>query len=197
MACLQEPETGGRTGVADGRAVLARLPRMLLERARRHGWTLVRRYAEGLVGMLWQQAFPAMGSTDVARYAAAEGIELTWEGDRLVTRRHRPAVRPAGPDGCLAWSNLLAFCSEWTMDPAVREFLVATVGRTGLPFETTLGDGSPFTADDVEAVNRAYDEVAVHVSWRAGDVLLLDNVRTAHSTEAFTGERRMAVLHAG
>ena len=95
-----------------------------------------------------------------------------------------------------AWSNLLAFCSEWTMDPAVRAYLTATIGPEALPFTTSFGDGSPCTAADVDTINAAYDRATVHVRWRAGDVLVLDNLRTAHSMEAYTGERRMAVLHA-
>ena len=81
--------------------------------------------------------------------------------------------------------------------PAVREyFLVATAGRPGLPFETAYGDGSPFPAADVDNRQRRVRPGHRARAWRAGDVLLLDNVRTAHSMEPYTGEREMAVLHA-
>jgi Taurine catabolism dioxygenase TauD, TfdA family len=196
VACLRPAANGGRTGVADGRVVLSLLPDRLVERAERHGWSLVRRYAGGLIGMAWQDAFAGMDAAAVESYAAQEGIELEWGTDHLLTRRRRTAVRETGPDGMPAWSNLLAFCSEWTMDPAVRDYLVATLGRSKLPFETSFGDGSPFTAEDAETVNAAYDKATVHVCWQAGDVLLLDNVRTAHSMEPFTGTREMAVMHA-
>jgi hypothetical protein len=196
IACLRPPASGGRTGVADGRVVLSLLPDPLVDRARRHGWTLVRRYAPGLIGMPWWEAFPGMDTAAVEAYTAAEAIEVEWDPQRLHTRRHRPAIRPTGGDGAPAWSNLLAFCSEWTLDPAVRGYLVSTAGPDGLPFQTSFGDGSPFTADAVETVHGAYERATIHVSWRAGDVLLLDNVRTAHSMEPFTGERAMAVLHA-
>jgi hypothetical protein len=196
VACLRPPASGGRTGVADGRAVLSRLPGRLVERAQRHGWTLVRRYAAGLIGMPWPEAFPGRDAAAVEAYAAAEEIDLEWGPDRLLTRRSRPAIRPTGPGEIPAWSNLLAFCSEWTMDPAVRQYLVAALGRAGLPFETSFGDGSPFPAADVETVNSAYEQATTHVAWRAGDVLLLDNIRAAHSTEPFTGRRDMAVMHA-
>ena len=196
IACRHPADSGGRTGVADGRAVLELLPDRLVERAARHGWRLVRRYAAGLIGMPWQEAFPGMDATAVQAYAAAEGIDLVWGDGTLTTRRDRPAIRPTGAGDVPAWSNLLAFCSEWTMDPAVRGYLVATMGRDGLPFETSFGDGSPFTAQDVETVNAAYDRVTWYVHWRPGDVLLLDNVRSAHSMEPYTGRREMAVLHA-
>ncbi|MEV6997422.1 TauD/TfdA family dioxygenase [Streptomyces sp. NPDC093982] len=197
IACLKPADSGGATGVADGRAVLPLLPDALVERAGRHGWTLVRRYAGGLIGMPWQDAFPGLDDAGVEAYAAAEVLELEWGPDSLVTRRTRPAIRPAGTDRGEAWSNLLAFCSEWTMDPLVREYLISALGRQGLPFETSYGDGEPFTAADVDAANAAYDRAATRIGWQAGDVLLLDNIRTAHSMEPSTGDRRMAVLHAG
>jgi hypothetical protein len=196
VACLTPAQSGGRTGVADGRAVLGLLPGGLAERAARAGWTLTRRYAEGLIGMPWQAAFAEMDRAGVEAYAAAEDIELTWDTNCLVTRRTRPAIRATGTDGIPAWTNLLAFCSEWTMDPAIRDYLVETLGREALPYETEFGDGSPFTAADVDTVNDAYDLATAYITWRAGDVLLLDNRRTAHSVEPFTGGRQMAVLHA-
>lgn len=196
VACLKPAESGGRTGVADGRAVLDLVPTGLAERADRAGWTLTRRYAKGLIGMPWQAAFAGMDRVGVEAYAAAEDIELTWDTDCLLTRRTRPAIRPTGTDGIPAWTNLLTFCSEWTMDPAIRDYLVEVLGRDALPYETTFGDGSPFTAADVDAVNSAYDQATAHITWRAGDALLLDNIRTAHSMEPFTGDRQMAILHA-
>ena len=194
VACLRAPESGGCTGLADGRAVLDRLPRPLVSHAAAHGWTLTRRYAEGLISMSWADAFPGMDAAAVETYAAAEGITLDWAArGGLLTRRTRPALRGTEAP---AWSNLLAFCSEWTMEPAVREFLVTTLGRDGLPFETCFGDGTPFTAEDVATVNAVYDAVTVHVPWHAGDVLLLDNERVAHSMAPYVGTRSTAVVHA-
>lgn len=197
VACLRPAGSGGRTGVADGREVLAQLPTGLTDRAGEHGWTLVRRYAGGPIGMAWTDAFPGTDRAGVECWAAAEQVELRWEPGRLVTRRTRPAILPTGADGVPAWSNALAFCSEWTLDPPVREYLVTVLGREALPFETELGDGTPFGAADVETVATAYDRATAYVDWRAGDVLLLDNLRAAHSMEPYEGGRETAVLHAG
>jgi hypothetical protein len=198
VACVRPATSGGRTGIADGREVLAQLPDDLVERATAHGWTLLRRYAPGLVGTRWQDAFGTDDPATVTAYAATEDITLSWSGpDQLTTRRDRPALRPTGPDGEPAWSNLLAFCSEWTLDPAVRDYLVMALGRDALPFETAFGDGTPFTAADVATVNAAYDRVGTGVEWAPGAVLVLDNVRVAHSMEPYEGDREMLVMHAG
>lgn len=195
VACARPAAAGGRTGVADGRDVLGLLPDGLVERAGTHGWTLLRRYAPGLIGTAWQDAFGGADRAAVEAYAAEEDIRLEWVGpDQLVTRRDRPAVRATG--GVPVWSNLLAFCSEWTLDPAVRQYLLGATGRAALPFETAFGDGHPFTAADVETVNAAYERAGTTVTWEPGAVLVLDNVRTAHSTEPHSGEREMLVMHA-
>lgn len=197
LACRQPANEGGRTGVANAGVVFTLLPPELTGRASQAGWTLTRRYGPGLVGSAWPDAFAGMDRTALRRYAEQEEIELHWgDGDRLLTHRTRPAVRPTGPDGRTSWCNLLAFCSEWTMDPAVRTFLLETGGRDALPFETCLGDQTPFTARDTTVANDAYDRATTMVDWRPGSLLILDNLRIAHSTEPFSGPRRMAVLHA-
>ena len=196
VACLQPAISGGRTGVADGVEVLSLLPDTVVQHTAEHGWTLTRRYADGLIGMPWQHAFPGWDRAAVEDYAVHEQLELTWTSDSLSTKRSRAGVIEAGPNHLPAWCNLLTFCSEWTMDPAVREFLVTNLGREHLPFETRFGDGSEFTADHVAAVNAAYDAATAHVRWSAGDLLLVDNRRTAHSMEPYSGERSMAVAHA-
>ena len=68
--------------------------------------------------------------------------------------------------------------------------------RTGLPFTTRFGDGEPVGADIVELINEVY---AAHTRCAsrgsAGDLLLVDNLRTAHSREALRGRREVLVAH--
>jgi alpha-ketoglutarate-dependent taurine dioxygenase len=45
----------------------------------------------------------------------------------------------------------------------------------------------------VQLLNAAYAANTVREPWRAGDLLLVDNVRTAHSRESFTGPRDIVV----
>jgi hypothetical protein len=91
------------------------------------------------------------------------------------------------------WFNQIAFLNEWTLEPEVREFLVDTYGPGGLPFNTSYGNGDPIAPDVIETINRTYDAHTVREPWQPGDLMLLDNIRTAHSREPFRGHREVLV----
>jgi alpha-ketoglutarate-dependent taurine dioxygenase len=193
FGCLTAPETGGATAVADAAAVLAALPPDLAARAERDGWVLDRTYSDE-IGASWSDAFGTDDASEVAAYCRASGIEAEWRPDgTLRTRQHRPAVVTHPGSGRRCWFNQIAFLSEWTLLPEVREFLVDEYGPDGLPFTTRFGDGSPVGPEEVAAINDVYDAHTRREPWQAGDLLLVDNVRTAHSREPFTGAREVVV----
>ena len=66
-------------------------------------------------------------------------------------------------------------------------------GADGLPFNTRYGDGDPIGADVVATLNEVYERHTVRTPWRPGDLLLVDNIRCAHSREPFEGPREVLV----
>jgi alpha-ketoglutarate-dependent taurine dioxygenase len=95
--------------------------------------------------------------------------------------------------GQRCWFNQVAFLNEWTIDPEVREYLVEMYGADGLPFNTGFGNGDPIGEDVVELLNQVYVDNTVREPWQAGDLMLVDNIRTAHSREAYEGPREVLV----
>ncbi|SFS90686.1 non-ribosomal peptide synthetase [Saccharopolyspora flava] len=193
FGCLTAPGSGGRTTVADSQQVLAALPPELVDPFEHHGWLLRRNYHD--VGVAWPDAFGTGDRAAVDAYCAAVGIENTWlSEDRLVTRQRRAAVVRHPDTGERCWFNQIAFLNGLTVDPAVREYLTDVYGPDGLPFDTAAGDGTPVTAEVVEGINAVYDRFTVGEPWREGDVLLVDNIRTAHAREPHDGRRDIAVV---
>lgn len=193
FACLAAPETGGVTGVADAAAVLEALPRDLVDRFAREGWTLERSYNED-IGAAWEDAFGTDDRGAVERYCRANAIEFAWQPDgTLRTRQRRTAVVAHPGTGRACWFNQVAFLSEWTMDPDVHEYLVDVYGADGLPFTTRFGGGGPIGADVVDLLNRVYEEHTLREPWQAGDLMLVDNIATAHSREPYRGTREVLV----
>src|SRR5262249_31873020 len=151
------PATGGVTALADGRAVLADLPAALVERFERHGWRLTRHY-NPFVGSPWQDAFGTSDRADVERYCAANGLTPAPPDDGgLSTTQARPALLTDPDSGQRSWFNQVAFLSEWTMEPDVRDFLIAEFGPHSLPFNTFSGDGEPLDPATVETINAVYE----------------------------------------
>jgi alpha-ketoglutarate-dependent taurine dioxygenase len=193
FACLTAPESGGATPVADAPSVLEALPADLAARFEREGWLLCRTYNEE-IGAPWAEAFGTADPRAVEEYCRANAIEFAWQPDGgLRTWQRRLAVVRHPITGQRCWFNQVAFLNEWTLDPEVREFLVDTYGPDGLPFTTRFGNGDPIGADIVELLNQTYTAHTLREPWQAGDLMLVDNIRTAHSREPFTGSREVLV----
>lgn len=193
FGCLRAPESGGITATADAAAVLKALPPDLVDRFNKQGWQLVRTYTEE-IGASWAEAFGTGDRGAVEHYCGANGIRFEWlPGDGLRTWQRRPALLKHPVTGRWGWFNQIAFLSEFTMDPDVRDFLVEEYGPDGLPFTTRFGDGAPVGPDIVALINDVYERHTKREPWQPGDVLVVDNLASAHSREAYTGEREIVV----
>ncbi len=193
FACLSAPTEGGATGVADSAAVLNALPPELVARFEREGWLLTRSFSEE-IGATFEEAFGTDDRAAIENYCRANAIEFQWQPDgSLRTRQRRGAVLRHAVTGQRCWFNQIAFLNEWTLDSEVREYLVDVYGADGLPFNTRFGNGEPIGPDVVALLNRVYEASTAREPWQAGDLMLVDNIRTAHSREAFAGPREVLV----
>ncbi|MEU9450890.1 TauD/TfdA family dioxygenase [Streptomyces sp. NPDC048277] len=193
FACLTAPEQGGATAVADAEEVLRALPGALTERFERDGWILTRSYNDE-IGASLTESFGTGDRAEIERYCRANAIDFRWQPDgSLRTEQRRNAVVRHPATGRRCWFNQIAFLNEWTLAPEVREYLVDVYGADGLPFNTRHSDGTPIEEDVVQLINSTYEAHTRREPWQAGDLLLVDNIRTAHSREAFTGERQVLV----
>jgi alpha-ketoglutarate-dependent taurine dioxygenase len=193
FTCLSAPTRGGATAVADSRAVLNALPADLVARFERDGWMLTRSYNDE-IGASVAEAFGTDDRGAVESYCRANGIGFEWQPDGgLRTWQRRSAVVHHPLTGQRCWFNQIAFLNEWTIDPEVREYLVEMYGEDGLPFNTRFGNGEPLTEEIVELLNQVYVDNTMREPWQAGDLMLVDNIRTAHSREAYEGPREILV----
>jgi alpha-ketoglutarate-dependent taurine dioxygenase len=190
FACLAAPSEGGATLLADSTLLLDMLPSGLVARFEREGWLLVRHY-NGEVGPTLAQAFGSDEHEAVEAYCRANAIGFEWRSDGLRTRQRRSAIVRHPRTGRRCWFNQIAFLNEWSLDAEVRDFLVDSYGADALPFNTRFGNGEPIGPEVVRAINGAYEAVTLRDDWQAGDLLLVDNLRTAHGRERYTGPREL------
>ncbi|MEU0672179.1 TauD/TfdA family dioxygenase [Streptomyces sp. NPDC006172] len=196
FACLEAPAAGGATALADAPTVLGALPTDLVERFLRQGWLLTRTYNED-IGASLADSFGTEDRAAIEAHCRASAIAFEWQPDGgLRTRQHRSAVVRHPVTGRRCWFNQIAFLNEWTLAPEIREYLVDVYGADGLPFNTRYGDGSPLEEDTVRLLNEVYEAHTVREPWQSGDLMLVDNVRTAHSREPYDGPREVLVAMA-
>ncbi|WSB31528.1 TauD/TfdA family dioxygenase [Streptomyces scopuliridis] len=193
FGCLVAPEVGGATPVADCRQVLSALPSHLVAKMRSVGWQLKRSYSDH-ISTDWRTAFASEGPQDVERYCDDNLIAHEWQQDgNLRTSQLRPGVVQHPFTGAEVWFNHLAFWNEWSLDEELREALLDEFGPDGLPFNTAFGDGEPLTAAELRTIQAAYESATVREPWTVGDLLLVDNILTAHGRDPFRGDRKIVV----
>ncbi|MEU1279293.1 TauD/TfdA family dioxygenase [Streptomyces sp. NPDC005805] len=193
FGCVTASETGGATTIGDMRKALALLPPELVARFAEAGWLLIRNYSD-LAGMPWRKAFSSEEPAGAEAYCDEHAIGYEWlDEDTLRTRQLRSAIITHPVTGEQVWFNHFAFWNARSLDEDVREVLTETFGADGLPFDTRLGDGTPLTDSEVDAINAAYQAVTVRESWQNGDLMLVDNILCAHGRESFTGDRKILV----
>ena len=196
FACLVAATGGGETPVADSPTVLHALPAELVERFERVGWLLIRNYNDD-IGASIAGAFGTDDRSAVESYCRANAIQFEWQADGAFrTWQRRSAILAHPLTGQRCWFNQVAFLNEWTIEPEVREYLVDVYGEDGLPFNTRFGDGDPIGADVVQAIHQVYEASTVREPWQAGDLMIVDNIRTAHGREPFQGPREVLVAMA-
>jgi hypothetical protein len=62
-----------------------------------------------------------------------------------------------------------------------------------MPRNVCYGDGTPIDDATMELIGNAYEACAVRFAWRKGDVVMLDNMLTAHARDPYEGARKIAV----
>lgn len=196
LYCMVPAARGGETPIADSRRVLSRIGRRTRETFERKKVQYLRNYGKRL-DLPWQEVFRTDRQSVVEEYCRSAGIDFDWLGeDRLRTRQtcQATARHPLTDDE--VWFNQAHLFHVSSLAPDLRELLVAEYGLEGIPRNALFGDGSSIRESSLRGIRKAYERESIVFSWRAGDVLMLDNMLTAHGRAPFEGERKIVVAMA-
>lgn len=190
---LQVAEQGGETPVADCRTVHEKLPLEIRECFERKGLMYVRNYGMGL-DIPWQEAFQTTNKAVVEEYCRKAGLDYEWIGeDQCRTRQLAHVVETHPRTGETVWFNQAHLFHVSRLSPEVREWLLKAYGEENLPRNVYFADGSAIDPAMLDEINQTYTEASVVFSWREGDLLMLDNMLTAHGRKPFVGKRKVVV----
>jgi alpha-ketoglutarate-dependent taurine dioxygenase len=194
--CAKAAVSGGETPIADSRRVFQRINPGLRKRFEEKRLMYVRNYGNGL-DLTWQQVFNTDCHSDVEDYCRTRGIQCEWNEDGdLRTRQLVQGVARHPRTRDWVWFNQAHLFHLSNLDEEMQEILLDTVGEEGLPRNVYYGDGSPLEADALAEIRGVLSECEVVFPWQTGDVLMLDNMLTAHSRKPFSGERTVVVAMA-
>jgi len=191
--CETAPVDRGETPIADVRRVYARIPENIRDRFARDGWMLVRNFGTGY-GVSWETAFQTRDRDEITIYCQKHGIECEWRSsDQLRIRQRRPAIATHPVTKELVWFNHATFFHVSTLDPEMRNTLLAEFAEEDLPYNTYYSDGSPIEPEVLEVLRGAYEAETIKFPWQEHDLLLLDNMLVAHGRSPFSGPRKILV----
>ena len=208
--CETPPAEGGSTTLGDMREITRAIDPDVIGRFLSRGGLQLRRnlpLPEGIEGRPgvpkpWTQVFNTDDPAQAQAQADARGWRSEWQADGSMTlwQEVRPALTRHPSTGDEVWFNQVqvfapAAAIAWArkdgrMDMARRlERAMREAPRQVDCF--VFADGSEIPPQDALHVYDVLERMAQPLRWRLGDLLVLDNVLTAHGRRSFTGERRV------
>lgn len=193
--CAQAAQQGGETPIVDCRKVYSLLDHRIIERFRHKRVMYVRNFINGL-DVSWQQFFRTDDASVVEHLCRKTATACEWRSDGLSIRQIRPAVAQHPSTGEAIFFNQLQLHHVSCMSPALRDASVTLFGPENLPRNVYYGDGSPIEDSVMAEIIGVYRQAAVGFAWQDGDILLVDNMLTAHARNPYVGPRKVLVAMA-
>ncbi|WP_323122570.1 TauD/TfdA family dioxygenase [Burkholderia alba] len=212
--CRVPAQAGGETPICDMRRVTARLPADVRERFAARGVMYLRNFASpdsrepgvaanpnlpfGEYHRPWHEAFDTQDRAEVERLCDERALGRRWLDDGSVTVSHvGPALITHPRTGEHVWFNQAS--AQHPNPRSMGGFSYRYLQRVyrssaAFPYEIRYGDGTEMPYPDLTDVYDAMDAEEIAFEWRAGDVMLIDNLLVAHGRNPYRGPRDTQVM---
>jgi alpha-ketoglutarate-dependent taurine dioxygenase len=189
--CETPADSGGETPIVSTRKVLHNIEPEIMAKFAAKGWMYVRNFHPGL-GLSWKDAFQTEDRDAVDEYCHRACIQVEWnKNESLRTHQIRPVLITHPDTHEQIWFNHATFFNAHCIPQDIRMSLLNEFGAEGLPHNTYYGDGEAIDEPTIRHLQAAYEQELFEFRWVSGDVLLLDNILTAHARNQFSGARKI------
>ncbi|MEH2037877.1 amino acid adenylation domain-containing protein [Nostoc sp.] len=194
--CVQPAQQGGETPIIDCRQAYKIINPKLRERLDRKQLMYARHYTNGL-DVSWQNFFRTHDKSLVENYCRHAKMDFEWyDNNSLITRQIRPALAVHPKTSEPVFFNQIQLHHIAYLDAEVRESLLSTFGDKKLPRNVYYGDGTPIEDSAIAEINEVYQQCQTSFAWQKSDILMLDNMLTAHGRNPYVGYRKVVVAMA-
>lgn len=193
FGCMIPSQEGGETPIVDCRRVYQELDREIVEQFQEKGLLYVRNFVESL-DVSWRDFFGTEDRSKVEDYCERNRIEFAWTAkDGLRTKQRSPGVAKHPKTGEFVFFNQVQLHHPACLDGAMRDSVEQLFQPEEMPRNVFYGDGSPIPDAVIQEILRVYWDVCAKFPWERGDVIMVDNMLTAHARNPFRGQRKIVV----
>lgn len=140
----------------------------------------------------WQAAFETDDKETVENHCRVIGADFEWKANgSLRISQTRPATATHPETGEEVWFNQADGFHPSNLDAETRQWFVSNGEEFRL--DSHFGDGSPIAVSMLEQIRVVLQNETIPHQWQIGDILILDNMLTAHGRMPFSGARRIAL----
>jgi alpha-ketoglutarate-dependent taurine dioxygenase len=213
FCCVIPPQSGGETVFANAAAIWQDMPTGIREKIVNHGVlykqffhgpTSRARYLKKILGngcvRMWPEYFGTEDKKEIEKKLTQNKEHWQWvnKGRDLVMLTFLPGVvtHPLIQKEC--WFNSVAYLNYYVnlaygtlKDLPFKKFLAAryVMFKDLLPMVCHYGDGTPFSADEINAINQVIQKHTHALQWQKGDFMIVDNLTLMHGKQPHQGER--------
>jgi alpha-ketoglutarate-dependent taurine dioxygenase len=193
FCCVTASGQGGETSLGDSRAILRGLDEKVVREFKSKGIKYVRNLHGGTgSGYSWQEAFETADRRVIEEHCRAGGIGFRWRDDGGLTLSEvRPATALHPLTGEEVWFNQADGFHPSGIDRETYALLISEMKEEEFRLNSYYGDGAPLDLSMLAHAREVMRRETTLVPWRVGDILILDNLLTAHGRMPFTGARRI------
>ncbi len=193
FCCILPATVQGETPIADNRRVLASLSADLVEKFERHG-VLYQRNLSPHAGLPWQEVFQTDQAEEVAKTCRANGVGFKFRSpDFLTIAWKKPAIYRHPQSGERVWFNHAFFFNRFSLYEEMGLGPEDKFPSKMLSSNTFFGNGSPISYGEYRQMAEAYEKAKIIFPWQRGDLLMLDNMLSAHGRNPYEGDRKIVV----
>ena len=190
--CIEPSREGGETPLADSRRVFARIDPAVREEFSRKQVMYVRNYDDE-IDLSWREVFQTNSRAEVEKYCSRAGMTVQWRGENgLRTSQVCQAVARHPVTGEMVWFNQAHLFHVSSLGNDVRTSLQSEAAGNE-PRNAFYGDGTEIDEAVLSHIRAVYESETITFSWQKGDVLILDNMLTAHGRKPYRGSRQIVV----
>lgn len=196
FSCLEVPETGGETLLADSRKIYQNMERSIIDKIEQRGILYIRNLHSGIgIGPTWQSTFETDQKSVVEQLCDRLNINYKWTtNEGLQITQYAPGIIRHPKTNETVWFNQIDQFHPFHLGKELYESMTIMYDKVeDFPIYVRFGDGTSIEESMVQEILDTIDQLTLAPVWSENELLLVDNILTCHGRNAYEGKRRVLV----